>query len=603
MSTPLIKSKIYTIDDSNREIDNDNETEYKVERMNNTNPPLYALHIYEEKTLIDGFRYIKEIIYNMMDCKLFSLYKKCKDANLKVVGVKTDCVLVNNTVDEIKKTDLIFKDELGGLKIDLNKICTDVQIRHIDNELIKIKERKINVFNMVDESSDTERGEIIKKYKTLLIWSVFPGSGKSEMAKRFECKKKLFVVPFNELALYLRKCGYDVVTANKLFGINVENKQFRKVGKYDVSSYDMIVFDEVYLFNKKLLKQVDLFIKKHGNSKYIIATGDPWQNDPVGDGEDSFNHADIIDMIFENQLKLNINKRLTKQKDIKKLQNIYEDIFNENIPVIDSLKKYFKTCASINDVSTNMNITYSNEQAEIINRLLQQKILKGTIPKYSIEKDGIYYYPNMEVICKGSFLYKKWKFPANYIYKIKSINNQTLTILEEFDNVSSTLPISFISHFKLPYCRTGHSVQGKTVEEKITIFEYDHFHSSRKWIWTAITRTHSLDDVIICLDKYKPIDKYTVKHYIKNKIKGYIAHDNKARRYIKTDGYINYEWFAENLNYTECPVCQTPYEFKASKYNLSSNITADRIDNTRGHYIDNCILKCTVCNIAKANRH
>ena len=56
-----------------------------------------------------------------MKMKLHSLYMRVKHVGLKPRGVKTDCVMVKNTVEEIEKCGFDFTDKIGGLKIESNK--------------------------------------------------------------------------------------------------------------------------------------------------------------------------------------------------------------------------------------------------------------------------------------------------------------------------------------------------------------------------------------------------------------------------------------------------------------------------------------------------
>ena len=47
-------------------------------------------------------------------------------------------------------------------------------------------------------------------------------------------------------------------------------------------------------------------------------------------------------------------------------------------------------------------------------------------------------------------------------------------------------------HFIHSYCRTCHSFQGSSIDEKITIFDWKFFFVNRKWIYTAVTRATEL---------------------------------------------------------------------------------------------------------------
>ena len=65
------------------------------------------------------------------------------------------------------------------------------------------------------------------------------------------------------------------------------------------------------------------------------------------------------------------------------------------------------------------------------------------------------------------------------------------------------LPLDTIrTHFIYSYCRTGHSLQGVTIKDKITIFDWRFLQQQdqlklRKWIYVAVTRATSLDNALI----------------------------------------------------------------------------------------------------------
>ena len=55
----------------------------------------------------------------------------------------------------------------------------------------------------------------------------------------------------------------------------------------------------------------------------------------------------------------------------------------------------------------------------------------------------------------------------------------------------------FIKYFELPYINTVHSSQGITINEDYIIAEVNHYFVNWKWIYVAITRSTSLDNIKI----------------------------------------------------------------------------------------------------------
>ena len=72
----------------------------------------------------------------------------------------------------------------------------------------------------------------------------------------------------------------------------------------------------------------------------------------------------IFNIIFPNQIILEHNKRLRTENHQLLLKNIKQDIFNLNIDVATTMKKYFKTIYRYLELKTNKNISFFNFRAE-----------------------------------------------------------------------------------------------------------------------------------------------------------------------------------------------------------------------------------------------
>jgi hypothetical protein len=81
---------------------------------------------------------------------------------------------------------------------------------------------------------------------------------------------------------------------------------------------------------------------------------------------------------------------------------------------------------------------------------------------------------------------------------------------------------------------------------EITIFEWYLPFTSRKWIWTAITRTTDLDKVYIYDGKVEGDDDKLINNYFNNKIDGYKKQDLKSKRNV-SNNYVNVEWLRSCL--------------------------------------------------------
>ena len=90
----------------------------------------------------------------------------------------------------------------------------------------------------------------------------------------------------------------------------------------------------------------------------------------------------------------------------------------------------------------------------------------------------------------------KYTFNVNYEYTIIDISETSLTLKDCSIDESYILPIKLIEdNFIHGYCRTCHSYQGSSIDDKLTIFDWDFYFVNRKWIYTAITRATNLNNV------------------------------------------------------------------------------------------------------------
>ena len=77
---------------------------------------------------------------------------------------------------------------------------------------------------------------------------------------------------------------------------------------------------------------------------------------------------DCINLIFPHEIYLTEIKRLTNDDDKNKMVQIFEDIFNENIPVRNTILKYFKFT---NKYVTEENIAYTNARCSSVAKILE----------------------------------------------------------------------------------------------------------------------------------------------------------------------------------------------------------------------------------------
>jgi len=346
-------------------------------------------------------------------------------------------------------------------------------------------------------------------------------------------------------------------------------------------------------------------MSKNDNNK-IFATGDSDQIQPFGffcnNVKDVKEYLDrCIDIMFPNQIVLEHNKRLKTKEDQELLKQIKKDVFNMNIDISTTMKKYFNTIRSYKDLKTTKNISFFNFRAEKVNKVLQKKM--KNITNYITYKEFMYY-EGLELICKKHYKAKDKRLFTNYSYILDKIDDKKFTVLEPVDNVKMTFDIKFLTYFKLPWCMTCHSVQGLSIDGQVTLFDCNTAYVDRNFVWTAITRVRDLKNITFfehSPEEVERLEDSKLRQYIKLKIDGNKRQDIDAKRKIENNKFVDVQWFCQEvLKHDRCPLCNCKfYVVMDEKKQIKCNISIDRIDNRIAHHKYNCHLMCVECNKSK----
>ena len=553
-----------------------------------------------KKATRETFRPIKELIYDLVSIKMYNIYNKCYSAGLDIIGIKTDCIIVANKVEEINN-HFTFDKKIGGLKLEKDAKCAGYFFgSKWGNELVEPAKHKVNNIAIKDEYDMEEITSHFDTNNRILINATLPGCGKSYSVKHYKGKKILFVAPFNKLCQSIRSDGHDAITYHKLFSLNIHNTECKHMKKYDISPYDVICFDEIYMYSYHQLSKIKMYMDYH-KDKQFIATGDLCQLDPI-QNEYQFNNIDNMDNrtleamgdLFPNQITLRICKRVKTDKERKILESFKQEIFNEGNKPFDVLSKYFKVVTNMKQVRTLNNITFYNFRAKMVGRHIHNQQAKPRTVKFV---NGVDYYKGMELVCRKYS--KKPKLYVNYTYKIVKIKKREFIMQDICEGDEIVVPIEMITdHFRLSYGSTCHSFQGLSVDGGLTIFDSNTCRINRKWLYTAITRSTDLSKIQI----FKHSDKECYKleesmniQKLKNKISSYKSQDKRADRTWNDEKYINTEWVTRVLQkHPQCPVCRCGLAV--------DNLSVDRIDNKLPHLFDNCRITCLDCNLSRNDR-
>ena len=591
---------------------------------------LYLVKMKDEKQLITNLLPIKNMIYYNMRLKLLDMFRKMKKIkNITIHGIKTDCLLFSGCDEKILKQHFTINNEIGNYKIEENKFLVDKELSLITNKHVKIQNfENINLKQFEDEYNTTEINNYIKNTGNILITAVYPGCGKSEIAKKYT-GNTLFVCPYNVLCQKLKQEKHNAITYDKLFGLIFKNDNAKTAKKnYDISEYDTIVFEEIYLYTAVKLKRISEFMEKN-KDKLCIANGDPSQRNPIDTETPTWqNKADlktIINIMFPNQIRLNIIKRFGNNDDKEKIKLMKDDIFG-GMPIVDICKKYnINMINKMEDVRTTKNICLFKFRCDMVNNHVNKKIMKNK--NYFIEGN--------EYLCRKYEKKKDYILHTNYTYRLMKLLKTTAVLKDEVEDIEYNVSIGTLNNcMKLPFSNTCDSVQGLSIENEITIFDANTHYVNKKYIWTALTRARALKNVTFFIHNKNEVENLTssrIRLYFTEKIRGYKYQDKKANRrpdvwditppteyyelgfltdilyngYVKLMEYVNEDWIFNKIVQckNKCNKCRKQMEIVIDDGDVYSNLTVDRIDNNLSHFKNNCQLLCHSCNSSKGNRY
>lgn len=220
------------------------------------------------------------MVYDIRSLKNYLTCVKLMKNSIKPVGVKTDCILFEKIETEKVRELFDTSDKIGCFKIEYGKELVGDKIRRIKNNYPEIKEINFNEHKIKNERDSKEINKVFDKYNCIVLGEL-AGVGKTYACSKYECKKKLFISPFNRQCHDLRKKGCDCITTHMLLGLGCNDQQNKKKRSYNIDEYDCIVFDEIFLNSPNMLTKIKKFMISNNDKKYL-ASGDIYQIEPIG---------------------------------------------------------------------------------------------------------------------------------------------------------------------------------------------------------------------------------------------------------------------------------------------------------------------------------
>ena len=584
--------RIYALEEDIHEREDEEERRHKGDTY-------FVLNTTVTQKLVNGFGYIKELLLQYHNYAMYEAYTKLEAKGVKVYSVKSDAFTIhqdnlskvkpnpNHFIKSYREGILNFESAIGNWRVSTSRINFPTEkYKFKYNKLIQIPFQENEALDVVDEWDTEAVCKQIIPNSPCMIRAKFAGSGKSYIGQYLNKMgyNVLFVVPHNRLS---QEIEGKATTLNMFFSIPVNKGD--DLPCFDHSDFNVIFFDEIFMSNIYIYNKIREFVKNNPD-KIIIGAGDTKQLPPINDLTNTQPHdqyADqCIDKIFKYSMYLKICKRVGEEDRIK-LDEMYNDFWERNMPLKDFIEKYFRYTSKINP--EHMNIAYTNIRCKSVSDEVRRKL----------GKKGLYEVGE-EMICR---LYLKTddgaKFNANIRYKILCINSWGITIENIKDKKKYTLTEELLNkHFRYGYCATCHSCQGASINNNITIHEWDRSYLvSREWLWCGLTRARDFNKVAFFKNEKadEKMEKQLLINYLKNKIDGYKKQDLKASRELNEDNYIDVDWCLDRLKGT-CQKCGGDFHLEIKKGVLSSNFTAQRQDNAFSHTKDNCQSFCVYCN-------
>ena len=590
------ETRIRKMVDLNEETDDEEEEEDKT----TFGETYFVLNTTVRQKLVNGFRYIKELLLQYHNYAMYEAYTKLEAKGVKVYSVKSDSFTIhqddlskvkpnpNHFIKSYREGILDFESAIGNWRVSTSRINYPTEkYKFKYNKLIQIPLQENEALDVIDEWDTEAVCKQIIPNSPCMIRAKFAGSGKSYIGQYLNKMgyNVLFVVPHNRLS---QEIEGKATTLNMFFSIPVNKGD--DLPCFDHSDFNVIFFDEIFMSNIYIYNKIREFVKNNPD-KIIIGAGDTKQLQPINDLTNTQPHdihADMcIDKVFKYSIYLKISKRVSDDEQRKKLEDAYNDMWINEMPVDKWVEKHARYTSEINP--HHMNIAYTNIRCKSVSDEVRKKL----------GKKGLYEVGE-EMICR---LYLKTddgaKFNANIRYKILCIKSSGIIIENIKDKKKYTLTEELLNkHFRYGYCATCHSCQGASINNNIVIHEWDRSYLvSREWIWTAYTRARDFNKVAFFKNEKadEKMEQQLLINYLKNKIDGYKKQDMKAGRELNENNYVDVNFCMERLKGT-CQKCGGDFHIEIKKGALSSNFTCQRVDNNFSHTKDNCVAYCNYCN-------
>ena len=525
--------------------------------------------------------------FQIIDQANIKLYDMVQEMKGTLIGRKVDCAVVHYGEYQTKPK-LENSKEWGGNQECHIPVLKKQQEFNSKNYKFKVDDWKD--YN-IEDSNDWEKIQDILVNKGGLLLQADPGTGKTYTAKNIasQLEKVRKIAPTNKASLNLKGSTIHKFLNMDIEG-NISTRQLNKIKR----NVEYIIVDEVSMITKELWRRL-VFLKQATGVKFLLL-GDDFQLPPVEDEgiEDYFNHPAVKYLCNNNRNILKVTKRfdMNLKEELNTLK--YTD---KNI---DISKYPFK--------DTSINIAYTHKTRKMVNKKWNDK-LKPDGALFIAVKEGddkgqdMYIYEGLPLIARENDN-KNGLYMNNETFVVSSYDDKYICVYSERVDDNDEIYVNAMQVeidkvqklFYLNYCSTIHKVQGDTIKEAFTIWDWDHPCMSRKAKYTALSRATCVEHISI-VGKYE-VDDYNDKK-IQEKLNSYVLSDKEKG--LNNDLTVNkVKTLIEKQNGC-CNICNCDLKFNYSS-NDRQQFSVDRIDSRLGHLCSNVQILCWGCNSSKGAR-
>jgi hypothetical protein len=584
---------------------------------------IYAGCTKEKKSLKEGFYLIGQLIYDLSRIKLFKLAAVARKYG-NVIGVKTDAVFL----DARDPAAIHSLRSIAGFAITAD---ADNSFETIGT-LRVIADGKLNCRQITIQKNTFPNGFIRTrtlpelKYPTdeyapfddlivsrTAILGKYPGVGKTyatiEYARRnlADIKQAIWVVPNNALREDLiLNSGVRAITAHRLMGLNRAGEKAK--ARFNIKDIKLMVFDEIFMQPLQMLRKIARFMDKHSYNDDLtpkitfLCTGDQFQNEPIDDYKYPREYyKQAVFSMFSRVILLRQNKRIKDPAENKRFCALFDDLkdldrsehAHSSAAIMNVLRRhgipFVKTLDGLYNEPDTINVTHYNAIADQINNHFhphnQSPFLicenYFDVSRKAVTNPRNYNDPDNDEAAR-------YKFFTNTTYE--KINDTTLA--DKFGRQITLKAEEIKANFRLPYARTGHSLQGITAGNTANIFDIvGNPHLKTNWVIPALSRCRTLNIRVYTGE----VNYMALVNGIREMLAGYAEQDDARgmdpRHNITRDEVISL------MADPRCKYCGGIIDIHGKT--ASTKLTLDRVSNHLPHRRNNVVLSCLSCNRAK----